>query len=136
MWPTIYAWTGSNYTNVSAQSQFQPFYRQQLAAAQAISPPDDCSKAEAAKLQRILGMDPNAGLADAINWAKSRDSDDREFAAAILADIGTSRSLPYLQTLAHDSDGVLAKIANGFLSTGPYQPDTIDRETIHNPSGL
>jgi hypothetical protein len=135
-WPVIYAWDGSNYSNVSAQSQYRPFYQQELAAVQAVSPPDDCGKAEAAKLQRLLGGDPNTGLSDAINWANSSDSHEREFAAAILADIHTSQALPYLQTLGHDSNPVLAGIAQGYLKISSNQPDTVDQETIFNPGGL
>ncbi len=135
-WPVIYAWDGSNYSNVSAQPQYQSFYRQQLAAIQAVSPPDDCGKAEAAKLQRVLGLDPNTGLSDAVTWASSSDPHEREFAAAILFDIGTPQALPYLQTLAHDSSPIPASAAQEYLRISSNQPDTIDLETISNPGGL
>ncbi len=72
-WPVIYAWDGSNYSNVSAQSQYQSFYKQQLATLQSISPPDDCTTAEIDKLSRFLGFGPNIGLSDAQSWASSSD---------------------------------------------------------------
>jgi hypothetical protein len=137
-WPVVYAWTGSSYTNVSAQSQFQPFYQQQISSLQnqlATSPNDDCLKAEIAKLQRFAGTS-DAGMSDATNWANSSDPKVREFASAVLAEIGTSQALPYLQALAHDSNSAVAGIAQHFISTGPYQPDTIDQETMSNPGGL
>jgi hypothetical protein len=48
-------------------------------------PPDrrelNCTKAEAAKIERFLGISRDAGMSDAIKWKNSDNPDDRSFAA-------------------------------------------------------
>ena len=129
-WTAIYAWTGSNYTNVS--DEFDDFYRQQLdslnkkiAALHSIPvygggfvEPDDeeCLLAEAAKIQRFLGVSPEAGLDQAIRLAASKNWTDRLFAASILSEIDTPKAREYLKVLAKDSDGSVATTAKACLS--------------------
>jgi hypothetical protein len=48
----------------------------------------DCQKAEAAQIERFLGISRDAGMSDAIRWAESDNPADREFAASVLADMG------------------------------------------------
>jgi len=105
-WPVVYAWTGTSYTDVS--DRFNAYYRDRLdALTQQIAklppsvdtdlPPlgsqpgfeNDCLRAEAAKIQRVLGISPNAGLEQAVAWSRNKDKYTRSFAVEILADIGT-----------------------------------------------
>ncbi|HLW69963.1 MAG TPA: HEAT repeat domain-containing protein [Candidatus Binataceae bacterium] len=136
-WPVIYAWTGTSYSYVSTQAQYQPFYQQLLASLQNqyTTLPSDCLQAEIDKLQRVLGT-PTAGLSNATTWASSSDPSVREFAASILADIGTSQAISSLQTLASDSNPVVAAAAQTDLSFGQTQPDPVEQQTISNPGGL
>ncbi len=81
-WPTIYAWTGDGYANVS--DRFRDFYREQLDALNKMIselPPTgpsydqrdrECLQAESAKFERLLGSS-NAGLDAAIAATKSTD---------------------------------------------------------------
>jgi hypothetical protein len=117
----IYGWTGSSYADVS--TQYKSYYQQQLQTLQQQTPPTpdnagyaECLSAETAKLQRFLGLDSTAGLDNAITWAGSENPAEREFAAPILADIGTPEAMADLQTLGHDSDNSVAIIANGSLA--------------------
>ena len=71
----------------------------------------DCTRAEAARIERFLGGSPDAGMTDAIRWAKSSDPSDREFAADLFADIGTPAAISALRALSHDSDPEVAKHA-------------------------
>jgi hypothetical protein len=99
-------------------------------------PPDseglNCTKAEAAKIQRFLGISRDAGMSDAIKLASSDDPKDREFAADMLADIGTPDAIEYLRTLSHDTNSGVAtsgKFALKQVSQGPVTY-TVDRESI------
>ncbi len=76
----------------------------------------DCDKAEAAKLERFLGVSRDAGMSDAIKWANSGNPHDRDFTADIFADIGTDQAKEYLKTLSHDPDRNVATEAKGWLS--------------------
>lgn len=125
-WTAIYAWTGGNYTNVS--EQFKDFYRQRLdslnktiAHLQATSRPGEydgkeCPEAEAAAIQRFLGISSDAGIDQAIRMADSKDRLERQFAAQILGVIGTAKARKYLATLAKDSDTSVAFWAKTNLS--------------------
>ena len=137
-WPVIYAWTGNIYNNVSGLAQYRIYYQQQLSMLQLQlqASPDDCTKAEIAKLQRFLGIDPNAGLTDAGNWANSSDSHVRYFDIGVLTDIGGAPGQSYLGKLAQDSDPTVALAAQLAIKQGPPLPDTIDQETILNAAGL
>jgi hypothetical protein len=138
VWPTIYAWTNSNYANVSTQAQYASWYQNQLSSLQAqlAASPTDCLKAEVAKVQRILGT-PDAGTSDATSWAASADAGTRVFAAQVLADIDTPTSLGVLQTLTSDSTPLVADIATG-LSENPIRqaPANVTQQTIPNPGIL
>jgi len=112
-WPVIYDWDGSNYTNLSGQPKFRPFYERQIKSLQQVeqegyrnNPLFDpiCERADIQKIQRFLGAPPDTGIADAIKWADSREFYKRAFAAGVLADIGTPEAIGYLHTLANDSD--------------------------------
>ena len=132
-WPVVYAWTGTSYTDVS--DRFNAYYRDRLdALTQQIAklppsvetdpPPrlgdpgsqDDCFRAEAAKIQRVLGISPNAGLEQAVAWSRNKDKYTRIFAAQILADIGTPEALKPLRDLTADLNSVVAESAKGRLS--------------------
>lgn len=88
-----------------------------MAAAAASIPDlaDDCTEAEAAKIERFLGISRNAGLSDAIKWSESDDSATREFAADVLSEIGTPEAIEYLKTLSHDPDPDVAVVGRGDL---------------------
>jgi hypothetical protein len=114
-WPVIYAWTGTTYADVS--SQFKEYYEKKLvslkariAANSAVTEPD-CTEAEAAKIERFLGISKDAGTADVIKWADSNDPNERVFAAAVLKDIATPDAIEYLRTLSHDLNGLVAEHA-------------------------
>lgn len=200
-WPVIYAWTGSNYTDVS--SKYKSYYGRQLASLQkqievaeeqkeraeqasasqgaepaaspkilmqavpseeekasepvqggyqswlpvgsstlqppALPPPDssglDCTKAEAAKIERFLGS-RDAGIADAIKWKNSNNPYDREFAAWVLADIATPEAISDLQTLSHDPDSQVVIGGKYGLKQAMEGPEvyTVDGESIPEAS--
>jgi len=153
-WPVIYAWTGSGYADVSRQ--YKGYYEQKLeslkkqiavlssateqvrAPAAAIPPsaPDvadaDCIEAEAAKIERFLGISRDAGMTDAIKWANSDDPNEREFAADVLEDIGTPGAIEHLRTLSNDTNLEVASAAKTFLAppVGPMPAYTIEREAV------
>ena len=138
-WTAIYAWTGGGYTNVS--EQFKDFYRQRLDTINKLIPKlqeccvtegpslndKECLDAEAAKIQRFLGVSPEAGLDQAMRLAKSKDPGEREFAASLLGQIATPTAKKFLETLAKDSAGnvayiakyCLAAVAKGGISDAP-----------------
>jgi hypothetical protein len=76
----------------------------------------DCIEAEAGKIERFLGS-KDAGMENAIQWANSNDPFTRDFATAVLFDIGTSDAAGYLRTLSNDSSDMVAKNAKMFLSS-------------------
>ena len=77
----------------------------------------DCQQAEAAKIERFLGTSSDAGMSDAIKWSESSDPSTREFAAGLLADIGTSEAMDHLKTLTTDSDRSVAAHSKVRLQT-------------------
>jgi hypothetical protein len=83
---------------------------------------NDCTEAEAAKIQRFLGISRNAGMSDAIRWAKSDDPDKREFAADVFRDIGTTAAIEYLRTLSNDWNSMVSDIAKSDLEAGGRGP--------------
>ncbi len=91
------------------------------AQSEAVSEPEsnwsglNCLKAEAAKIERFLGISRDAGMSDAIKWASSDNPDDRQFAADIFADIGTNQAQEYLKTLSHDPDRNVAMSGKAWL---------------------
>jgi hypothetical protein len=84
----------------------------------------DCVKAEAAKIERFLGISSDAGLADAIKWSESDDPLTRDFAATVFEDIGTPEALKYLKTLAADPDPSVAVSAKASLRDVQRSPTT------------
>lgn len=210
-WPVIYAWTGSNYSDVS--SHYKGFYEQRLAslqkeieaaeaqnesaeqgstvegAAPAASgtevklPPEgpqaelpmpevknglndsvniiapagphflmppppqapeaaapdssglDCTKAEAAKIERFIGTSRDAGMSDAIKWKNSDNPNDREFAVEMLGEIGTPEALEYLRTLSHDPVKIVAMSAKSALVNHGPDVYTVSREPVANNAG-
>ena len=97
----------------------------------------DCAKAEAAKVERFLGISRDAGMSDAIKWAESNNPLDREFAADVLADIGTPEAIEYLRTLSRDPNKEVASSAKSGLvqvAQGPVK-HTVDVESIPDAAG-
>ncbi len=92
----------------------------------------DCDKAEVAKLERFIGVSRDAGMSDAIKWANSENPHDREFAADVLADIGTPQAIEYLKTLSHDSNRAVAVNAKSSMQQlGKLSnPLTVTEQTI------
>ena len=134
-WPVIYAWTGGGYRNVS--DRFKDFYRQKLDALSskiAALPPEgtleqrslkECLMAEAAHIQRFLGISPDAGLNEIARLANSKDPGERAFAADLLGSIGPPVALKYLEALSKDTDRNVSDSAKYYLSglsKGPIQP--------------
>lgn len=84
----------------------------------------DCLQAEAAKIERFLGISKDAGMADAKQWANSNDPAEREFVTSILPEIGTTEALNYEQTLARDSEHDVADSAKAALKDwGNQEPE-------------
>jgi hypothetical protein len=94
-----------------------------------------CTEAEAAKIERFLGIDRDAGMTDAIKWANSDDPNRREFACYVLQDIGTADAIEYLRTLSNDSDRTVATIAKNYLGDVGRGPilNTVDQEKVEQP---
>jgi hypothetical protein len=92
----------------------------------------DCTEAEAAKIERFLGISHDAGMSDANKWANSDDPNKREFAADVLEDIGTADAIEYLRTLSNDSNPEVANVAKTSLEppVGPTSAYTIEREEV------
>lgn len=92
----------------------------------------NCLKAEAAKMERFLEISRNAGLLDAIRWAKSIKPEERMFASDILANIGTPQAMNYLKKLSHDPNGAVATGAKIWLTEIQQGPiaQTVDERTV------
>ncbi len=115
-WTAVFAWTGDKYTNVS--TEFKEFYRERLEslkktipALQPVQGPygyalsdKECLEAEAAAIQRLVEVSPDAGIDQAVRLATSKDSSERDFATELLGEIGTHEARKYQETLAKDSD--------------------------------
>jgi hypothetical protein len=98
---------------------------------------DDCKVAEAAKIERFLGIDKNAGMSDAIKWANSADPNTREFASDLLFDIGTPDAIEYLRTLSNDSNPVVAQSAKSSLTgigQGPFVHEIKREDLVESPT--
>jgi len=97
----------------------------------------DCTKAEAAKIERFLGVSRDAGMSDAISWAAGDDRTKRQFAIQILAEIGTPEAIEDLQTLSSDPDQNVARSAKSALLNikTPYVHPTIQRELLTQATG-
>jgi hypothetical protein len=85
-----------------------------------------CTAAEAAKIERFVGIEKDAGMSDAIKWADSDDKYVRRFSCAVFKDIGTPEAAEYLRTLSNDSSGLVASIAKGDLAEIGRPPTPYD----------
>jgi hypothetical protein len=97
----------------------------------------DCLKAEPAKIERFLGISTDAGMLDAIKWKNSNNPYDREFAASVLADIGTAEAIGDLRTLSRDPDPDVAATAKAAMEP-PWNPcvyPTIQGELLTKGTG-
>jgi hypothetical protein len=95
----------------------------------------NCTKVEADKIERFLGVSRDAGMSDAIKWADSNDPDDRRFAAWVFADIATPEAIRDLQTLSHDSGTAsTAKILLEQAKKGPIV-HTVEEDSIALDAG-
>jgi hypothetical protein len=96
----------------------------------------DDKQAQAAKIERFLGS-KNAGMLDAIRWANSDDPQERTLATQVFADIGASEALRYEQTLSHDADTKVAKLATRKVrhwgEDDAYYAATFGRVTPNHP---
>jgi hypothetical protein len=99
--------------NGSAQPELQPA---PVPRPQRDSYELDCTKVEAAKIKRFLGISSNAGMSDAIRFAESENPSGREYASDLLYDIGTAEAMRYLETLSRDPDQKVARSAKVSLS--------------------
>jgi hypothetical protein len=97
----------------------------------------DCLKAQAAKIERFLGISTDAGMLDAIKWKNSNNPDDREFAAWVLADTGTAEAIGDLRTLSKDPDPDVAATAQAALghTLNPIVFPTIQGELFTEDTG-
>jgi hypothetical protein len=122
-WPVIYGWDGKNYSYLSAEPRFRPFYENEIKTLGA-GTPDDCDQATIAKIQRFFGAPRNTGMTDAIRWAKSSDPLQREFAVGVLSDIGTPEAKKYLRMLTKDKNvGLDAKMEFAYRHFGKPAPE-------------
>jgi len=107
-WPTIYRWNGSGYVDES--NDFRSYYQRLLKATpqelwrrpEIAALPICLDTAEHAKIERFLGLDPEAGFDDAVTCAGNNSPAERELALLLLADIGTPEALRHIQALSHD----------------------------------
>jgi hypothetical protein len=122
-WTKIYRWDGSDYSNQTEQPSFKHFHEQEIESLKKgvadVNP--NCTKASIAKIQRILGEPPNAGLNQAIELAKSSDPYWRVFATEVLADIGTAETKPYLRALISDPNQAVANAAKGAYAFAHFE---------------
>jgi hypothetical protein len=97
----------------------------------------DCLKAQAAKIERFLGISTDAGMLDAIKWKNSNNPYDREFVAWVLADTGTAEAIGDLRTLSRDPDPDVAATAQAALgpALNPIVFPTIQGELISGGTG-
>ena len=101
----------------------QPSSPQQAAALEPDEMDLDCSRAEAAKIERFLGISRDAGMSDAIRLKNSDNPHDRAFAADILSDIHTKEAADDLHVLASDPDHVVANSGRFDLERANQKPE-------------
>jgi hypothetical protein len=147
-WTAIFAWTGDNYTDVSAQ--FKDFYRERLESLKKIIPAlqptpgpngytlseKECLEAEAAAIERFVGVSRDAGVDQAVRLATSKDNSERDFATELLGEIGTPQARKYLETLAKDSDNNVATHAKYSLSRSTNGPMKIMADSFQRIGSL
>jgi len=115
-----------------------PAASQSPAATPAIKPElyiEGCTEAEAAKMERFLGISQNAGISDALKWANSDHPEKRELAALVLLEIGTPDAIEHLRTLSHDSDERVAELAQIQLDLVRRGPTLLkfEQEDVEQP---
>jgi hypothetical protein len=93
----------------------------------------DCLRAEAAKIERFLGISSDAGIDDAIKWANSDDPWTRVFASEILAAIDTPDARLYLRSLSKDPNRMVAGEAKDDLESGQAEQHTVDQVHFGGP---
>jgi hypothetical protein len=125
-WTAIYRWNGTQYA--AADSLFPAFYQARLATLNATIQKDEanpnhstemyqedasCDYMERDRILRHLGIDPNAGLTMALQWANGTDSILQDRAATVLADLAPSVYLtPTAASLhANQSQEFIASVA-------------------------
>jgi hypothetical protein len=128
--PPIQSQTGEYGPSASFGSVMSPPVQQVT-----VPPPPDsqglnCTKAEAAKIERYLSISRDAGIGDAIKWANSDNPYERAFAADVLGDIATPEAIDDLRTLSHDPDNSVALSAKTYLEDQSPVVYTVDRELI------
>jgi len=130
-WTRVYGLQSGAIVDQSAE--FMDLYRERLDTLNVEIPraeEDDrvnggdsamCLQMEAHKIERFLGISPDAGEDQALDWIKSNNPELRLKGADVLADIGDKRSLAALQLLTADETpavAVKAKLAVKALQTG------------------
>lgn len=130
LWPVIYKWNGGGY--VDASDHFRSYYQQLFKTMQhefegQAALPACLATAQEAKYKRFLGLDPAAGIKDAITCAGSNSPAERELALLLLSDIGTPEAVQHIQALSHDPNKgisshariILARLAMGSPLAAP-----------------
>ena len=119
--PSVFRCGGGRCTDKS--SRFKDYYKSYLAQLEqerklleALPPEMDlrrvpCNRMEIDKAKRLLGTEPEAGLALAEEWMKADDEVLRSRAICVLRDIANPRSLDDLTVLESDSNPVVADFA-------------------------
>jgi hypothetical protein len=136
-WTSVFRWNGTRY--VKADASFPAVYQQRLSdlraeiakylaspAASSTDPDYDfeldmsCDYMERDRINRFLGIDPNAGLDRALVWANSADPALRQHAAIVLADINNPAALQALRQLTQGSNQSVAQEAQSDLAAPSF----------------
>ena len=117
-WTRIFELRGDTLSDVS--SEFPKFYKPRLnelrgqvsgAREEAV-----CRQIETDKIERVLGIMPDAGFERAQEWMESRDPSLRLKAVCVFADIGDKGSLGALSKAVQDKDPVVSEAAKQYLA--------------------
>jgi hypothetical protein len=129
-WTSVFRWDGAKY--VTADSSFPTFYKQRLSTLNAeidqakvgpnSSAPNfeldmSCDYMDRDRVERLLGIDPTAGLDWALTWASSAEPRLRERAVIVLSEIHNTVAMQALRQLTHDPDESLAQAAREALES-------------------
>ena len=129
-WTRVYGLQSGAIVDKSAE--FMNLYRERLDALNREIPRAEeedrvnsgdsaiCLQMEAHKIERFLGISPDAGVDQALDWIKSNNPELRLKGADVLADIDYKRSLTALQSLTADESpavAIKAKLAVKALQT-------------------
>src|SRR5579863_1846191 len=121
--PRIFRWTGSSLQDISAASAgFYQELRQslqekldRLTSENDGSPALSCAIIERDAVLREIGVEPDAGLSTAREWAESPDQSLRLKAVYVLDRLGTRDAVAALESLSHDRDHVVATAARASI---------------------